>query len=338
MKSSSGDASSSRGLTHADQALLQALSAWRERSPAVADFVSRFWQRLDPSWAGRLREVWERGSTALGSDDPAAALDRLRRTHEATARVDLGRVHPSWWIRALQEESPAVQRIVAASAPAFVSQPVRDGLLLDSQDMAVPRSINPEVLSWTLALWTERLVGGEPERPDDPPALLVFSRLSPRAGYRLCQMTGIAKGVLAGQDPGNHSPGPADQARWEWLQTRLASVDLRFRVQAQSDVQSISAPKVPRRHYAARIGLGTLARLLAGCEPFRVRWALQHWPYPIAKLVRFLMAAASNRSASQLQSESLVLKTAWDRLTLEGRLAMSWSNPDRETTSGSHLN
>ena len=82
----------------------------------------------------------------------------------------------------------------------------------------------------------------------------------------------------------------------------------------------------------------TLARLLADCEPFRVRWALQHWPYPIAKLVRFLMAAASNRSASRLQSESLVLKTAWDRLTLEGRLAMSWPNPDRETTSGSHLN
>ena len=167
------------------------------------DFVSRFWDRLDPSWAARLREVWERESTALGPDDPAAALDRLRRTHEATARVDLGRVHPSWWIRALQEESPAVQRVVAASAPAFVGQPVRDGLLLDSQDLAVERSINPEVLGWALALWTERLVGGEPERPDDPPAILVLSRLSPRAGYRLCHMTGIAKGVLAGQDPGN---------------------------------------------------------------------------------------------------------------------------------------
>jgi hypothetical protein len=337
METSAGNASSSRGLTDADQALLQSLSAWRKRSPAADDLVSRLWRWLDPSWAGRLRDVWDHGSTVLGSDDPAAALNRLRRAHAATARVDFGRVHPSWWVRALQEESPAVQRVVAASAPAFVSQPVRDGLLLDSQGIAVERSINPEVLSWTLALWTERLVGGEPERHDDPPALLVFSRLSPRAGYRLCQMTGIAKGVLAGEDPGNHRPGPVDQARWEWLQTRLASVDLQFRVQARSDVQSISAPKVPRRHYAARIGLGTLARLLADCEPFRVRWALQHWPYPIAKLVRFLMAAASNRSASQVRSESLVLKTAWDRLTLEGRLAISWSNPNRETTSGSHL-
>ena len=85
MTSSSGDAKSSRGLTDADQALLQALSAWRGRSPAADDFVSRSWHRLDPSWAGRLREVWERGSTALGSDDPAAVLDRLRRTHAATA-------------------------------------------------------------------------------------------------------------------------------------------------------------------------------------------------------------------------------------------------------------
>jgi len=337
MTSSSGDAMAPTGLTHADQALLQSLCAWRERSAAADEFVSRLWQRLDPSWAGRLRVVWERGSTALGSYEPVAALEQLRRAHEATARVDLWRVHPSWWIRALEEESPAVQRIVAASAPTFISQPVRDGLLLDSQDMAVPRSINPEVLSWALALWTERLVGGEPERPDDPPALLVFSRLSPRAGYRLCQMTGIAKGVLAGQDPGNHTPGPADQERREWLQTRLASVDLRFRVQAQTDIQSISAPKVPRRHHAARIGLGTLGRLLANCEPFRVRWALQHWPYPVTKLVRFLMGAASNRSASLLQSESLVLKTAWDRLTLEGRLAMPWPGPDREMTR-SHLN
>jgi hypothetical protein len=337
MTSSSGDAMSSQGLTHADQALLQSLSAWRERSAVADDFVSRFWRRLDPSWAARLRDVWERGSTAVGSDDPAAVLEQLRRAHAATARVDLGRVHPSWWVRALQEESPAVQRIVAASAPALVSQPVRDGLLLDAQDMAVPRSISPEVLSWTLALWTERLVGGEPERPDDPPALLVFSRMSLRAGYRLCQMMGIAKGVLAGQDPGNHTPGPADRARWEWLQTRLASVDLRFRVQAETDVQSISAPKVPRRHHAARIGLGSLSRLLADCEPFRVRWALQHWPYPITKLVRFLMAGVSNRTASLLQSESLVLKTAWDRLTLEGRLAMAWPGPDQEMTR-SHWN
>jgi hypothetical protein len=299
--------------------------------------VSRCWQRLDPSWAGRLREVWERGSaTDLAPDDPATALEQLHRTHKATATVDLGRLHPSWWIRALQEESPAVQRVVAAHSPGFVGQAVRDGLLLDSQDLAVERPVNPEVLSWILALWTERLVGGEPTRPDDPPALVVLSHLSLRESYRLCHVMGLAKRVLVGQESGNDRSDSAEQARGEWLQSRLASVNLRFRNQAQADVESISAPKVPQRHHFARIGLGTLARLLADCEPFRVRWALQHWPYPIAKLVRFLIAGASNRSASLLQSESLVLKTAWERLTLEGRLAKSWPNPDRDT-SGGHL-
>jgi hypothetical protein len=329
MTSSFQDVSSSPRLLHADHALLQALLSWRDRSRSSEDFVSRCWERLDPLWARRLRGDWEQRSTALDSGTPSEALDRLKRTHEATARVDLARVHPSWWIRALQEESPAVQRVVAASAPAFVGQAVRDGLLLDSQDMAVERSINPEVLSWTLALWTERLVGGEVERADDPPALLALSLLSNRAGYRLCQMVGVAKGVLAGQDPGYHPHGQADRVRWEWLESRLARVDLQNRILARGDVQSIAAPKVPRRHHAARIGLGTLARLLADCEPFRVRWALQHWPYPIAKLVRSLMANAANRPASLLQSESMILKTAWDRLNLEGTLAMPWPGPDR---------
>ena len=96
------------------------------------------------------------------------------------------------------------------------------------------------------------------------------------------------------------------------------------------DVQAGISSKVRHRHRAARIGLITFARLLAECEPFRLRWALQHWPYPIAKLIRSLMPAASQRAPFLTDGESLVLKTAWDRLTLEGRLSMSWPDPEAE--------
>ena len=97
-------------------------------------------------------------------------------------RVDLRRVHPSWLVRALREESPAVQRLVAASLADSLRDQMQAGLLLDSQDLDSERAAVPEVASWVMALWTERLVGGEAERADDPPALIVLGRLSPARG------------------------------------------------------------------------------------------------------------------------------------------------------------
>jgi hypothetical protein len=79
----------------------------------------------------------------------------------------------------------------------------------------------------------------------------------------------------------------------------------------------------------------TFARLLADAEPFRLRWALQHWPYPIVKLVRSLMPPAGRRSTSLLDWESLVLKTAWDRLNVEGRLSLD--PPDEHAEDWSRL-
>ena len=90
------------------------------------------------------------------------------------------------------------------------------------------------------------------------------------------------------------------------------------------DVEASRSSKLPPRQQPARIGLATIARLLADSEPFRLRWALQHWPYPIAKLIRSLMPPAASRPAPLLEWESLILKTAWDRLNLEGRLALAW--------------
>ena len=55
--------------------------------------------------------------------------------------------------------------------------------------------------------------------------------------------------------------------------------------------------------------------------------ALQHWPYPIVKLTRSLMSAATKRSPAMLAGETEVLKTAWERLALEERLAHRWPEP-----------
>jgi hypothetical protein len=195
--------------------------------------------------------------------------------------------------------------------------------LLDNADLIAERPGDDQVRAWVLSLWTERLVGGEPERADDPPAIVALTRLAPRSGYRLCDAAGLAKLAVAGEEPKKDLHRQPLRARWEWLQARLATADAGVQEQARRDVQAGSA-NVPSRHGAARIGLLTIARLLADCEPFRVRWALQHWPYPLAKLTRSLMPPASQRSAHWLQWEFIVLRAAWDRLGLEGRLPMAW--------------
>ena len=109
---------------------------------------------------------------------------------------------------------------------------------------------------------------------------------------------------MAHRPPGERRCGPADAG--------------------EADVEASRSSRLPPRHQAARIGLATIARLLADSEPFRLRWALQHWPYPIAKLIRSLIPPATNRPAALLESETWILKTAWDRLNLEGRLALAW--------------
>jgi hypothetical protein len=318
-------------MPEADRALLLAMRAWadqcvRPHTAGENDFIPRSWDRLDPSWVQRLRETWDRESRDADAGEPARALDRLRTMHRTSARVELGRVHPSWWVRALLEESPAVQRVVAAALPEFVRHPVQAGLLLDSQDLLSERAVDPEVLGWILGLWSERLVGGEPERPDDPPAIIALSRLSPRAGYGLCRLAGFCKMLLAGQTPGG------DRARWDWLRGRLAAAGSEFQAEARREVRAGVSSRIASRHHPARFGLVTFGRLLAECEPFRVRWALQHWPYRMAKLTRSLIPPADKQPPFVLEGESLVLKTVWDRLTLEGRLSIPWPDSGGKQT------
>jgi hypothetical protein len=335
-----GSVVSRPSLTDADRALVLAVAAWgagpppdNEPAGSASDFRARLWRRLAPGGFASVCEALARDSTLALFREPQKAKERLTRIHVGTARVEPAQVHPSWWVRALREESPAVQRLVAAAVPPSLREPLQNGLLLDSQDLRSERPASAEVVSWVLALWTERLVGGETQRSDDPPAIIALCRLSPRAGYRLCRLAGLCKLIVAGQqlsDPDRPSSG----ARREWLECRLP-VNTDLQSIARLDVEAGRSSKLPPRRHPARIGLLTLARLLADAEPFRLRWALQHWPYPMAKLVRSLMPPAGSRSAALLEWESLVLKTAWDRLNEEGRLSLNL--PDTHADDGSHL-
>jgi hypothetical protein len=219
---------------------------------------------------------------------------------------------------------------VTASAPAPVRNALQSALLLDSDDLASDHQASREVLDWVLSLWSERLVGGEPPRFESPAVIILLGRLTPREGYRVCRMAGLAKLALAGLDEVEltNDRSPAIGARREWLCNRLEAGGPELALLARHDVQASSSAKIPRRRRAAWIGLITVARLLADCEPFRVRWALQHWPYTIAKFVRSLMRPAGKWPVPVLQGESLVLKTAGDRLNLEGRLDPGWVDAD----------
>ena len=247
---------------------------------------------------GRLCDAWDRGQKA---GDGIAAIGRssgfakcmLRQLKPRSAmctragwsgRCRKNRRRCSGWSRRVFPES--------------LRHALQAGLLLDAQDIAPDHAVQPMLREWVMGLWTERLVGGEASRRDDSPALVAVCGLSNRAGYRLCRVAGLGKMIVAGVKP---SEKAADRilvrSRVEWLEGRLGRSDPEFRAAALADVQSMARSKLPRRRHAARIGLLTLARLLADFEPFRLRWALQHWPYPIVKLIRSLMSSPAKPNA-----------------------------------------
>lgn len=237
--------------------------------------------------------AWGAGSDAPGA---AAALKQLARAHRDEARVDLSRVHPTWLVRALKHESPAVRAIVAGLGPANVQSATRAAF---GEPRAPDRPPHPEALAWVLALWTERLVGGEPHRDDDPPVIVALTRLSPREAFRLWLEVGQTKRRFA------DDPSQKREVR-EFL---------------RRDVDAAEQAPFGFRRRTALLGLATAARLLADCELFRSRWALQHLPYPFVKQIRKLTPPIAQRSTALSELEGRVLQIAWDRLARGGRPA-----------------
>ena len=159
-----------------------------------------------------------------------------------------------------------------------------------------------------MGLWTERLVGGEASRPDDSPALVAVCGLSTRAGYRLCRMAGLGKMILAGVKPAkaadraHHASRAGVAARPAWRERSGVSHGCAGRRAIDRSIEAAAAAVMPRGS-----GCFTLARLLADFEPFRLRWALEHWPYPIVKLTRSLMSEpveTERRPCSQARRSS----------------------------------
>ncbi len=337
----SGTAAVSLATSESDAALIMALCAWTgsparpaaiasEQSRAAApDALERYAAWLDPARLNRLRACW--GHDA--SDGDAAGRQSCARSTSNNAPPFCPRGPPP---RALKLVGPRTQRRVARRPACCRSQrrrtdarPLQNELLLDSEDLATERAPAPEVVRWVMALWTERLVGGEPKRPDDSLALIVVDRavaprrLSPVPPGRPRQAAALAEGEPLAS---GHSQKAHERAHW--FVSRLteagpgagSDVDAQFVDLARKDVQSSMASGVPRRHLEALIGVTTIARLLAGVEPVRLRWALQHWPYPLAKLIRSVIAQTPRMPPWLSRRESSILKTAWERLNLEGKL------------------
>lgn len=287
----------------ADRALVAALAAWSgvEALPLLRRFGKR-----------RAREL----AGALAPSPPADPIGDLRAARSAQFGPDPARVHPSWYVRALQDESPAVRRVVIGSTAGPLRSDLLRGLGIDPADLAADHPDDPEARRVALALWTERLVGDDPPRLDDPPAIAALATLGPVGLYRLARLCGLAKRAILPETAAGDSRALVVARLGSFRRVLAGPFDPRL---VQIAANDRDAAEAEGRHRLAALGLVTLGRLLARGEPHRVRWALQHVPYPVAKRLR-LAASRPQASVRQvLDLERRVLDAALARLADEGR-------------------
>ena len=285
----------------ADRACLGAIRAWHpEPSPA-------FWEGFRPSWRTALRSAWEERFKRITPEDAEA---RLREDHAAEAAPDLARVHPSWLIRALRDESPSVLLAVIGAAPLPLRSLLRTGLAVPEDAIVPDAPALPEFVGWASAFWAERLVGGPPPRGDDSPAILALATPGRSRLARLLRTCALVKAAEARDDLADWPLRDRERRRLADLRTREPGPGAAL---ARRDLDEIRRANKPG---PTALGLFTIGRLLAPAEPFRSRWALQHLPYGLAKAVRARIADAGEAADRE---EERVLAIAQELLEAEGR-------------------
>jgi len=312
-----------------DRTLLSCRAAWGGSDLRAADGWP--WSWLAPAWRARLRAI-QSPDDLTGRRE---SLGLLRRSHRLQGRAQPAAVHPSWYARALQHESPAVRQLIATrgllkacAAVSAASPATAAGATARQEPGSDDRCCAPpEVAAWVLALWTERLVGGEPVGTDEPPVIVAIASLPSRRLYRLAHAAGLVKAVLARDTSGLCGDRPSDRRRVDWLREQylllLGPRERQPQSWARSELARPTVAAVAGRHRRlATLGLFTLARLLEGCQPYRVRWALQHLPYPISKRIGTLLAQSRSVKEPIRALEASILKTAWGRLAIEGQVAI----------------
>jgi hypothetical protein len=300
----------------ADRALLLAARAWGD--PGRENHFERF----TPDWRDSLRTNWPR----VCRGKPGEARERLRRDHERSARPDLARIHPSWLLRAIRTESPAVRMAIIKHSPTRVGEMILRGLGRDRPGPGPAPGLtpDPEAIGWALTFWTERLVGDVADRAEDPPVVVAISRMRPREVARLIKVCGQVKHAFAIEGFGPTKEDEAivrmsvvDRVRIAFFRRRIGSADFRLVPAAREDLGVIGPD---RRRGHSRLGLLTFGRLLDSAEPHRARWAMQQLPYPVVRLMREKSESPLSPRALAVW-ESWVLESAWARLLSEGRLS-----------------
>ncbi len=305
----------------AERNFLLALRAWGGIDPADA------FRRLDPSSLDRLNDAWELADD-LGHG-PETARHRLRDSHHAALRVSLRRVHPTWLVRALQKESPAVQRRVIKELAPNLAGIVAPRLGVGAADLHDDHAPDLNAVDWLCTLWTERLVGDVEARDDDPPALLALTHLRPTHLLRLIQAVGLVKRAYAceSQPPvverlDRALLTPRTRARLLTLREKVGHPDAKLVKVARGDVLSLLDDETDARgfrRFHENLGTVTVGRLLTTVDPARVRWALQHLPYPAVRPIRSRIPT-NVHSKSLLAWEARIFRLAAELLTAEGVL------------------
>lgn len=310
-----------------DRALARAMVAWGVAPSGGGEAV---WSRFAPGWRARIGAAWDEASARMGPDE---AKDLLRADLAAMTRPDPGRIHSSWWARAAQEESPAVRRAVAAFGPPRMAEAVR-ATLAGEAGIEPSRTPDAAAVRWAVCLFAERLIGGVTRDESDPPVVTAVSAGHGAELLRLARSTALAKLAYAEAGVVERRAGPElpplssrERDRFDHFvgAWRRLGTDTRLVRVALWDADDRSDSTVGRTRSArselSRLGLTTIGRLMAAVEPQRVRWALQHLPYPIARVLRSRMNLKNPLVAGRglgLWEESL-WRLATQRLEAERR-------------------